>query len=184
MREVVLIIGLCLVLCLLAVPLLCALRLICAIFSPKIRITIRKEWKSHALLVATSVVILVASSVFFLFALRVGPSAIRQAKLAKTQNEATQIQTAILGYYTEYAEMPPSSDNATLIKILTGNNPRANTRRIAFLYVRPDDLNAKGEMVDAWKNPFRISFIDPDHVIVTSDMLPSGFKTDVDRDDH
>jgi hypothetical protein len=157
-----------LALCALAVPVFCVFRFAFAIFSPKLRITIRQERRSHLLLVITSVAILLATVV----PLRIGIQAIHAAKVARTKNEASQLQTAILGYYTEYAEMPHTTDNATLIKLLTGNNPRGNPRGIAFLSVSPRDMNGKGEMVDAWQRPFRVSFADPDNVAVTSDPPP------------
>ena len=47
----------------------------------------------------------------------------------KIANEFNQVQTAVLGYYTEYSEYPAAPDNATLIKMLTQNNPSSRACR-------------------------------------------------------
>jgi hypothetical protein len=91
------------------------------------------------------------------FLLSVAPTTILAAKRAKLQNELNQVQTAFLSYYTEYAEYPVTSDNATLIKILTGLTANENSRQIAFLTVKPSDENAKGELLDPWGTPLEMS---------------------------
>ena len=156
----------------LALSLTCISRFIFALFSPRLREKIRKEWKSHTILAVTSIALAWLSIFAFQVSLRVSAAAIHLGKVVRTANEAAQLQTSILSYYTEYSEMPHTTDNATLIKILTGNNSVANPRGIAFLSVMPRDMNDKGEMVDAWQRPFRISFADPDHPVVTFDPPP------------
>jgi hypothetical protein len=78
-------------------------------------------------------------------------------KRAALSNELNQVQTAVLNYYTEYSEYPVTSDNATLIKILTGLTATENSRQIAFLTVKPSDENAKGELLDPWGTPLEMS---------------------------
>ena len=50
--------------------------------------------------------------------------------------------------------MPETTDNTRLQKILSGDNPR----KIAFLLLKPTDLNSTGEMIDSWGTPFRITY--------------------------
>ena len=163
MREALL---LALFLVVLTVPVFCAARFGYAIFSPKLRETIRKQWLSHTLLAAASLAIVLA----LFWEVTVAVDAVdTHIKLVKTRNEASYLTTAILSYETEYGEAPAKSENAALVKILTGDNQRG----IAFLMVSPSEMNAKGDMIDAWQKPFRISLADPDHPVIVSDMAQS-----------
>ncbi len=108
--------------------------------------------------------------------LSIGGVVINAAKRAKAANTATQIQTACMGYYTEYSVYPVPSGTTgdygiadtdqtgwkNLIVALSGNidpsNPSAgpggatstvtNTRAIAFLSLKASDLSG-----DAPLNP-------------------------------
>ena len=103
--------------------------------------------------------------------LQVGQTVLNAAKRAKAQNTATQIQTATLGYYTEYSVYPQNGSGdtiigdsvaadgtlwGTLICVLCGNvHPSApgttfttsgawvtNSRGIAFLSMKSSDVGA------------------------------------------
>jgi prepilin-type N-terminal cleavage/methylation domain-containing protein len=109
-------------------------------------------------------------------------SAINAAKKAKAANTASQIQTAIMNYYTEYGVYPlPSGtttdlvegaggnydpNEATLMFALSGNinaynpttatnNPNgvSNTRNIAFLTPKKSEVDPNGIFI----NPFSTS---------------------------
>jgi len=78
------------------------------------------------------------------------------ARMVKTESEGVQIMTAIRNYEIEYSRSPAASDNAGFVRALTHDNPR----RIEYLCPSKRDLNARGEIVDAWGEPFGI-FVDP-----------------------
>jgi prepilin-type N-terminal cleavage/methylation domain-containing protein len=106
-------------------------------------------------------------------------NAINAAKRVKAQNTATQIQTAVINYYTEYGVYPvpantttdlylPYTDTATwpqLIIALCGNiNPMtsaanqtstiSNTRQIAFLTPKRGDVdNTYGVLINPFTSP-------------------------------
>jgi hypothetical protein len=163
MQMVIYAFVICLSLAILAVPVLGVARFTSAIFSSKIRQTIKTHWRSHVVLAAASL-----ACIFLLLAsMMPGWTGLFGAKRAKSENGAEQIRTAILAYETEYDEPPPNNQNAALIKTLTGSNPRG----IMFLSVSPRDMNARGEMVDAWGQPFRVSLADPKHPVVFSTSL-------------
>ncbi len=82
-----------------------------------------------------------------------GPGVTTAARKAKASNTLTQIQTAYLAYYTEFGEWPHATENARLIKILEGDNPRG----IPFLTLRPIDVDPSGSVIDPWGTPYRIS---------------------------
>jgi hypothetical protein len=82
-----------------------------------------------------------------------GGTPITVARKNKLDIEFNQIQTAVLSYYVEYSEYPVAPDNATLIRKLSGGN----LRHIEFLSVSSKDQDGKGEMIDPWGTPLRLS---------------------------
>jgi hypothetical protein len=50
----------------------------------------------------------------------------------------------------------PRGNNAEIVKCLTGNN----SQKVIIVAVRPENLNAKGEIVDPWGTPMKIYFAD------------------------
>lgn len=106
---------------------------------------------------------------------------LKAAKRAKTSNEVIQVQTALLSYYTEYAVYPVATDNASLIKMLTGATSDGNVRRIQFLTLKPSDQNASGAILDPWGTPiemklgqdgvFTIRSAGPDRVFGNADDI-------------
>ena len=116
------------------------------------------------LLVVIGIIAILASAVTV-----AASSAIKAAKRAKAANTANQIQTAVLGYYTEYSVYPvptgtttdykltdastSAADWGVLIKALCGNiNPYdasaaaattiSNSRSIAFLSLKKADVDS------------------------------------------
>src|SRR5579863_3754577 len=124
----------CVAVGILFIPVLFAVRILVALFSPKLREIIRKRKLFHACWLAASILI-----VIMLF--DAGGPHPGVARRAKTYALMEQIQTAILNYQTEYGVPPAGNDNAILIRVLEGDNPR----KIEFLSLRPVDTNAKGE---------------------------------------
>jgi hypothetical protein len=104
---------------------------------------------------------------------------------AKLATEFTQVQTAVLAYYTEYAEYPVAPDNATLIKKLS----QANPRRIPFLTFRASEENSRGELLDPWGTPvrmpvgadggLRMTSAGPDRIFGTADDINSDFMVNL-----
>jgi hypothetical protein len=97
-------------------------------------------------------------------------AAVQFADEMRTEAEAKSIATAIDSYKTEYNAPPEAEDNATFIRVLTHDNPR----NITFLAPSFHDLNAKGEMVDAWGKPFLISIDKTGHSTVISPTMRNG----------
>jgi len=147
-----------LILALALVPVLFIARLIEAIFSSRVRKQILKWWWAYILWLALSLMVL--GLVF-----PVSNVGIRAAKEAKTRNMMSQIQIAVLAYQTEYETPPPGKDSATIIRELMSDNHRG----IAFLNLKPiHDMNAKGEALDAWSTPLRITLADSQVPIIQS----------------
>jgi len=109
-----------------------------------------------------------------------GPYEGLAAHKIRAANQITQIFTASQGYRTEYGELPESSENYRLKKILCGDNQRG----IAFLVVKPSDLNPNGEMTDPWGTPFRIIFDSNSKVHVISAGPDKIFGTADDITNH
>jgi prepilin-type N-terminal cleavage/methylation domain-containing protein len=136
--------------------------------------TSRSGFTLVELLVVIAIIAILASVI-----LAAGTSAIKAAKRAKAMNTANQLQTAILGYYTEYSVYPvpsgtttdwivPDTDGgdwANLAEVLCGNvspytgavttaTTITNTRSIAFLTLRTSDVaSATTGTQDAPLNP-------------------------------
>jgi type II secretory pathway pseudopilin PulG len=92
------------------------------------------------------------------------PGHLEGAKRASVTNHANQIFSACTAYHAEYGELPSTSENYRLVKILVGDNPR----KIEFLSLKPSDLTPNGDMIDSWGTPFRIGFDSASKVHVVS----------------
>jgi hypothetical protein len=87
-----------------------------------------------------------------------------------------QLATACGAYRNEYGEIP-DTNNVHLVRLLTG----ANRSNIVFMEFPQRDLNAKKEVIDPWKIPYRfavksdgkfqIGSAGPDRMFDTSDDL-------------
>jgi len=150
-------IELAILIILLLVPMGFGIGIFWAIFSPELRKHMRKRWWLYIIWFVVSIMII---GVLF----PVSPGGIQVAKEAKTRAGISQIQTALLAYQTEYDKFPPGKDNATIIRELMSDSPR----QIAFLNLKPADMNAKGEALDAWSTPLRISLTDAQAPVIQS----------------
>jgi hypothetical protein len=139
------------------IPILFVGRMVSLMFSREGREQIRKRWWFYALWCLTSV--------FLVFGLLFpGGGNLAAARRAITANRIDQLQTGIVSYQTEYELPIPGANNADIVKELEGENPR----RIAFLNLRSSDKNAKGEILDAWGTPLRVTMTDPQHPLIQS----------------
>jgi len=86
------------------------------------------------------------------------------ANKAKAATTERQIEAACQAYLTEYGQLPPTSENYRLMKILTTDNPRA----IPLINVKPTDLTPNGDLIDPWGTPYRITFDSDSKVHVIS----------------
>ena len=82
----------------------------------------------------------------------------------RTREVLSQVYGGILAYETEYGTQPTSSNNLDVVEILKGKNPR----KIEFISFSPWELDPKGEVIDGWGTPIRISYPDPKNPLVQS----------------
>jgi hypothetical protein len=143
---------------LLMIPTTFLARILTALFSSRSREEIRKRKIFHLVWFGFSILL-------FLLFFGNGPGNLHAAKRAKTQNIREQIWAAVANYQAEYGVPPSATDNASLVRILAGGNPR----KIEFINLKAADLNAKGEVLDAWGLPFKITIKDPSHPVMWSD---------------
>jgi type II secretory pathway pseudopilin PulG len=101
-------------------------------------------------------------------------------KRSPTVNAIVQIQTAIEAYDTEYSEMPDASNNAHLIKVLSGDNPR----KIEFISIKSSELSPDGQVLDEWGTPLRIYIDVYTKIHVTSAGRDQIFGTPDDITNH
>ena len=129
------------------------------LFSAKVRTT----FPLYRLVFIAWVFALAAFIASMLTASRVG---IDNSKIARTRNAMVQLSTAVLSFQTEYGVLPDAKDNATLIKVLSGQvETRENPRDIVFLTPSHRELDSQGEFIDPWGTPYRISVNDQPTVI-------------------
>ena len=141
--------------CLLIIPLLFIGYSIAAIFSAQVRQEIKlRKWA----FVFLAVISLVCLFVVVPHGPRVDP------KKVVTQYRLNRIRAAILNYETEYSNPPSTANNAPLMKELRASNPKKDV----FLTLGRGEHNKKGEAIDAWGTPFRISLDDPNDPLVQS----------------
>ena len=76
----------------------------------------------------------------------------------------SNIQEGLTAYETEYGVPIKTGNNASIIKILSGDNPR----KMEFLSFNPSDRGKQSEALDAWRTPFLINLTDPLHPKILS----------------
>jgi type II secretory pathway pseudopilin PulG len=84
---------------------------------------------------------------------------------SQAKNDVVQIATAITSYQTEYGHLPPGANgpvNRALVDILTGNDTKANPRKIVFIEMNPWKLkrggtNTAGDFLDPWGSPYFVA---------------------------
>lgn len=109
--------------------------------------------------------IFIGLGLLFLLALlpsRGGPT--KAVKIAATEIQMHQIETAFLSYQAEYGTIPPARNQAELMKDLLGDNPR----QITFLNLRARDQDAEGHVLDIWGTPFCLTILDSQHLQILS----------------
>ena len=76
----------------------------------------------------------------------------------KAQNDANVLFQALSVYATEQGELPHGS-YATICQLLRGKSVDGqNLKRLDYIEAEGVETNAKGEIIDPWGNPFRISY--------------------------
>lgn len=93
--------------------------------------------------------------------------------ISRTQTELDQIRKGLLDYETAYGSLPSVSDYRDLLPILQGANPN----KTAFIMSDPWELDAKGELIDAWGTRLRISLDDPKNPQVQSAGLDKRWNS-------
>lgn len=86
------------------------------------------------------------------------------ASEAKCQAEINAISLAIQVYKDIYEEGIIKGDNANIIQCLTGKNKR----KTEFIRFPPSRFNSKGEILDNWGVPFKISVNNEEITIVSA----------------
>jgi hypothetical protein len=140
------------------VPVLCAAQFAAALFSDRLRDRIREKRVSYTIWVVVSV--LFTCSIIWVDALVVDRAAPRDP----TSKVIEAVEMGIFLYSTEHGQFPAGTDNAKIIRVLTGENQGKKV----YLYLVPEDLDAKGEVVDSWGTPLRINRLDSKHPQVQS----------------
>ena len=73
-----------------------------------------------------------------------GPS----IEFGMTRHEMSQAYNALLIYHQEYGQLPAETDNAMLVQILEGDNPR----KLSF-YTLDHKKSKTGQFIDGWGKP-------------------------------
>jgi len=84
-------------------------------------------------------------------------------RAASARVGAYGLATALDFYYKEYGG-PPVGDQAAMIRILHGDNPK----RIVFFEFATRNKSPSGEFLDPWGSPYKIDLSDPAHPRVYS----------------
>ena len=82
-------------------------------------------------------------------------SALRKAEAAKAKSTLLSVATALKAYDREYSGWP-SGVSSTPRNMTT--NLFGNPRGIVFLDVAIKDIDSSGNILDPWKNPYRVAF--------------------------
>lgn len=70
---------------------------------------------------------------------------------SREKDDVTRLSIGLSFYKGEYG-VYPEGGQATILKILQGDNKR----KIVFYEISPKQLNEKGELMDSWGTPYRI----------------------------
>jgi hypothetical protein len=63
--------------------------------------------------------------------------------------------------YKQHVGTYPQGSNQEIVSALTGNN----TKKIIILAIKPEHLNAKGEVTDPWGTPLRLYFAEREMLV-------------------
>ena len=76
----------------------------------------------------------------------------------KAQNDVNVLFQALSAYASEQGELPHGSF-ATICELLRGKSVDGqNAKRLDYIEAEGFETNAKGEFIDPWGNPYRVSF--------------------------
>jgi hypothetical protein len=142
------------------------------------------------ILIAGSLIILGG----FFFLPHESPS-LRLAEITKAQSTVNTLAVAFRAYFTEYGHWPSTSGeimmvNSNVLNLLTGVDVvdlnggkdllRGNPRKLSFFEYKKTDLDAAGNLVDPWRNPYFFK-VDATYVnsitnpfIATPTLIPQG----------
>jgi len=67
-------------------------------------------------------------------------------------------------YIADNGSFPKNLDNHLFIEALSGKNPE----KAAYMLIKARNLNSKGELIDDWGTPFRISYFSASDVLILS----------------
>jgi hypothetical protein len=117
-----------------------------AIFSGKSRERIRRRPLLHVawLLASIATLLLLTLSV---------TDNLQLSRHTKTMQQMSRLAIAIENYQVEYNDPPAGTTNTQIVEELRSDNPR----HIDYLSLTDSEIDARGELLDGWKNPFRIS---------------------------
>lgn len=74
----------------------------------------------------------------------------------KAQADVNALMTALSSYASEQGELPHGS-YATICQLLLGKSVDGqNTKHLDYIDAEGQEVNAKGEFLDPWGNPYRI----------------------------
>jgi hypothetical protein len=89
----------------------------------------------------------------------------------------SHLTIALRAYLLENDSLPPSHENHKLVNILS----MENRNKTPFIIIPKRSMNERGEVVDAWKNPLRITFLSNSNFIVSSAGPDRSFETSDDQ---
>jgi len=96
---------------------------------------------------------------FFVFAVLMLPGLIKPpadalaTDKAQVQDLAHSLRTALVGYREEHGQFPEGEQDRIMKELRGGNR-----KEIVFFECPREALNDRGEMIDPWGTPFRITF--------------------------
>ena len=136
----------------------------------------RMRWVKRLVVAGFILFLAVLTAIFW----PVAGSTMRVARKAKTEATLRGMATGTEAFYNEYF-VYPTGDNATFVRVMSGKEPTQNRRGIVFVSFKVAELNAAGQILDAWRTPFEITYLDdgrprfrsarPDDVFDTADDL-------------
>jgi type II secretory pathway pseudopilin PulG len=95
--------------------------------------------------------------------------AFKKASETQVRTEVKSLETAIKAYVNEYSKFPEGNggaditygvsgrDNRDIVRVLRGIDSTLNPRRIVFIEIQENSLDANGNFIDAWDNQYRIT---------------------------
>jgi hypothetical protein len=92
------------------------------------------------------------------------PTIGQQGKESKPEDELRAVYSLLSIYQRAYNSLPVAENNAQVVNALAGNNPD----RIAFIERTNSALNANGEIVDRWGQPYVFIFLSRTDVEIIS----------------